>query len=89
MSELTEENPANPDAPDSSKEGAILVTLMRIYDLLAIQIKENHPAYANILALHAAGRVLGPMPFLVGEEEPDEELQHPAFSVDQDIPRWE
>ena len=49
---------------------AILVQLMRLYDVAMTQLAGTHPDQAAAIEkLHEAGRVISSMPMLVGEEE--------------------
>ena len=48
--------------------GGIYIQMLRIYDLLALSLKEN-PELDRLISLHESGRVLSPDPALVIDDE--------------------
>ena len=52
--------------------GGIYIQMLRIYDLLALALKDN-PKLEEMISLHESGRVLSPDPALIIEDESEVE----------------
>lgn len=66
---MTEFNsPSGDKSPIFEILGGIYIQMLRIYDLLALSLKDN-PELERLIELHESGKVLSPDPALVIDDE--------------------
>lgn len=66
---MTEFNsPSGDESPIFEILGGIYIQMLRIYDLLALSLKDN-PELERLIELHESGKVLSPDPALVIDDE--------------------